>query len=338
MTTQTHAFAHTEPLPGLLWGYHFDGKGATTELTSSDTIANGPEGWTWLHFNLADVRCKPYLASLPGLSEAVKLLSATDIEPQAQFNEFVGFGAVADLGRDVGETRDRVGFLHFIRTDNLLITARRGALYAPGALRKTLQDGAKPASVEDLFEMLLDQALTGADNLCETISKSVDKIEDRVARGMTGGARPSLGMHRLSAIALHRHVSGQKTFYQRLSRENGAARIPASLIATAARLRQDCETLDREILTLLERIKSLQDEVSASLAEETNSNLRIMSILTILFIPPTFVTSLFGMNLKGMLFGEYEPGFWYGTATAIGSSVLVAWILRRAGILGKGPE
>lgn len=338
MTADLQPNEIVEPWHGLLWGYRLAKSGASTEIPANVAVQISAEYQTWLHFNLADARCKSLLSSLPGLEVATRLLNTADVEPQFQCDGSVIYGAIADLRRDVGETRDHVGLLHFIKSDTLLITARRGPLFAPGALREILQRGTKFATIDELFAKLLDQVLAGADQLCEALSKRVDKIEDRVVQGTTAGARPALGACRRSAISLHRHVYSQRMLHLRLIRESSFASVPEKLVSLSGRMQQDCEALDREILSLLDRIMSLQDEVSAALAEETNNNLRIMSILTILFLPPTFVTGLFGMNLKDMLFGESAAGFWYGTALAVSASVVVAWILRRIGILGKGSE
>ncbi|MEQ1673078.1 MAG: hypothetical protein ABL893_19690, partial [Hyphomicrobium sp.] len=53
------------------------------------------------------------------------------------------YGALPDLQREISEATDGTGVLHFIASSNLLITARRDTLNAPGIVRKTLLDGAQ---------------------------------------------------------------------------------------------------------------------------------------------------------------------------------------------------
>lgn len=306
-----------EPLPGLVWAYRSSDSDKASELPPTECICDVGKGWLWLHFNLSDIRAKGLLLSLPGLERANRLLNATDVEPQIHCEAPYIYGAIADLERDVSETREHVGLLHFVMVDRLLITARRGALFAPGATRQLLEAGVMIPSVEALFESLLSQVVKGADQLGDKISQEIDKVEDRIVGGTIRGARPLLGRYRRAAIVLHRHVYGQRALFQKLANDSHPAPAPSSLVATASRLQQECQMLDREIVGIMERTKSLQEEVSAVLAEETNNNLRVMSMLSILFMPPTFVAGLFGMNLKGMLFGEDQPGFWYGTALAM---------------------
>ena len=103
----------------------------------------------------------------------------------------------------------------------------------------------------------------------------------------------------------------------------------------ATRICQQTDQLDHEIVTLRERTRLLQEEVGGMLAEETNRHLRVLSVLTILFMPPTFIGGLFGMNLKGMMFADSGHGFLAACLLAVASSVVVALILRRSGIMRR---
>lgn len=338
MNTLAHAIETACPIAGLLWAYRWDPTHGAADLPPESTITFPAQGWLWLHVNLADVRAKTFLMSLPQLQAVARQFDVADPEPHITHSGTASYGTVSDLQRGVGETRETIGLLHFFASEQVLITARRSAVYAPGAVRQLLQTGRKFATVEDLLEGLLGQVVAGADLVCEKLSKEVDRVEDQITFGSISGVRPLLGRHRRAGILLHRHVNGQRILFQRLGRERFAPQAPASLIATARVLQQECEAIDREIISLVERTKSLQDEVSATLAEETNNNLRILSVLSILFLPPTFVTGLFGMNMQGMAFAEQRSGFWYATALAVGAAVLVAWILRRSGVLRKNPD
>ena len=52
----------------------------------------------------------------------------------------------------------------------------------------------------------------------------------------------------------------------------------------------------------------MQDEIAGRTAAETNRQLFTLSILTALFLPPTLVTGVFGMNTKGLFLGDFEEG------------------------------
>jgi Mg2+ and Co2+ transporter CorA len=63
-----------------------------------------------------------------------------------------------------------------------------------------------------------------------------------------------------------------------------------------------------------DRTRSLQDELTTRLAEEANRRLYLVSVVTTVLLPATFVTGFFGMNTGGMLWsGDEVP---HGTALA----------------------
>ncbi|WP_245290999.1 CorA family divalent cation transporter [Methylobacterium aquaticum] len=75
---------------------------------------------------------------------------------------------------------------------------------------------------------------------------------------------------------------------------------------------------------LAERARLLQEEVSARVAEESNQQLYVLSVLSALLLPPTFITGLFGMNVKGLSFAEDPRGilFVLGLEPPVGSGDL----------------
>jgi zinc transporter len=85
-----------------------------------------------------------------------------------------------------------------------------------------------------------------------------------------------------------------------------------------------------DIAALQDRSRSLQDELTTRLAEETNRRLYIVSIVTTLLMPATFVTGFFGMNTGGLIWsGDGEShGTLYATAICL-LAVLVTLLTLR---------
>ena len=81
-----------------------------------------------------------------------------------------------------------------------------------------------------------------------------------------------------------------------------------------------------DLLALQDRARSLQDELASRQAEETNRRLYLVSIMTTLMLPATFVTGFFGMNTGGMFLASGKHG-----TIAAGSVCLlfmaITWVL-----------
>ncbi|MEZ5899411.1 MAG: CorA family divalent cation transporter [Hyphomicrobiaceae bacterium] len=326
-------FAQSRPLPGLVWGLHYDGQGNVRELAQGEAPAMINEGWYWFHFGLADNRTHMLLSKLSN-DAAARFVEIGEETQQIIFSGETTYGTIADMQRGLDGSRDHSGYMHFIAANNVLITVRRNALYGAGATRQLVLRGTAIASVEALLENIIFQIIDGFDRTIEQVAEDVDRLEDRVIAGIVNDARARLGASRRTVVRIHRHLSSLRTMLLRLNRDSNSP-APASFLALAQHVCQYSDQLEHEIASLRERSRLLHDEIATMLAEETNRHLQVLSILTILFIPPSFIAGLFGMNLKGMLFDNSEHGFLIACLLTVAASAIVAWLLKRSGIMGR---
>jgi zinc transporter len=324
-----------QPLAGLVFAFRIHADGSAVELDVEQPLDNRHEGWLWLHFNLADTRACTFLKSLHEVPpEAIDVLVAPDHHQQLHAEDDCVYGVIADLGRVIHGVSDQIGFLHFAMTERFLISGRRHALNAAEAARRALLGGGRVESVAALLEMIVDHVVEAIDGLAGDIAAQLDRIEERIVEAATSEERRKLGAFRRTTVQLHRHLSGLRTLFQRLERSAPGALAP-NLRLEAGRLSQQLDAIDHEIVALRERARVLQEEVSAQVAEETNRNLSALTIVTILFLPPTVIAGYFGMNLKGIPFGEGEAGFWAGVVTSLVASVAVYALLRWFGVVRR---
>lgn len=322
------------PLPGLVWAMRADASGHASDVPAGSPIEADAEGWHWLHFGLADNRTQALLQQLQVKSIADFIKAGEEIQ-QFHIEDGVLYGTIADLQRDIDGSQDDTGFMHFIMMENLLITLRRTSLNGAGLARQFLQRGVRTPTVADLLETIIEQIIEGYDRRLEIIGDEVDVLEDRIIAGIVTNARARLGASRRSIVRMHRQVVGLRTVLQRLSRDPGRTAAVPALSGLCARILHNSEQLDHELTVLRERTRLLQEEVAALLAEETNKHLRVLSILTIFFMPPTFIGGLFGMNLKGIPFSDSPYGFLSAFLLSVAATIIVAWLLRKTGILGR---
>lgn len=311
-----------------------DAQGRAEQLAAGAPITPITQGWYWLHFGLADNRTHALLDSLPVAAAAAMIHAGEEVQ-QIHIENNIVYGTIADLQQGIDGAHDESGFLNFILADKVLITARRTSLHGPGAMLQALQRGQCLPSVEALLEQIILAVVQGFDHRIEATTDEVDKLEDRIIAGIIGDARPRLGASRRTVVRIYRHLAGLRTILQRMSRDTRNSPPSDGMMEMANNVVRHSEQLEHEILGLRERTRLLQEEVAAMLAEETNKHLRVLSILTILFIPPTFIGGLFGMNLKGIPFAEMDHGFLAACILATLATALVVWLLRRTGILGQ---
>ena len=144
-------------------------------------------------------------------------------------------------------------------------------------------------------------------------------------------ARDSAGCGR-SCVRLHRQLSGLRTVFHRLEQNNPQDLKPA-LQLRASKLAQRLDGLDHTIIEMRERSRLLQEELHLKIDEQGNDNIRVLSVLTAVLLPPTLVTGVFGMNTKGLPFTDLDTAFLWASVLMVLSSLAAYLIMKRVGII-----
>jgi zinc transporter len=317
--------------PGVISSYVFKpGEPPRGCADPFEVLARDETGFAWVHVNLADRHSLAAIAAagLPPAAEA--RFTTWDAVDDVELLGDVLVGLVIDLVVNFENVEEGEDQLHFVIGSRLLLTGRRHALRSVERLRAWLGESQPAiASPSALFEALVDievRDLTARSNQCV---RELERVEDRVLAGGATDDRTKLGELRRGAVKLHRQAARLVGLFYRMEQIEAAGEIHR---ACARRLRLRLEAVHRDLHNVQERAKLLQDEVSSTLAEQTNRSLFIISVLTAVFLPATLVTGAFGMNVKDLPFTDEPAGFWWAMAIATAGSVVVVWALRRLGV------
>ena len=139
--------------------------------------------------------------------------------------------------------------------------------------------------------------------------------------------RVDLADIRRQLIVSRRYLAPQRDLFSRLANEKIGwleADDLRRLQEIADRLGRWLEDLDSSIA----RTSLLADEMNALLTEAMTRRTYIMSIMAMVFLPATFLTGLFGVNLGGIPGGQSETGFLMFVSTLVTLIVCLALWLR----------
>jgi Mg2+ and Co2+ transporter CorA len=182
------------------------------------------------------------------------------------------------------------------------------------------------------MEVMVENVAAGIDRLLEHLASQLDGIEDMVLVDDERDERRQLGRVRRTGVHLHRQLTGLRALFDRFRRSE---EVGPALTAAMARLAQLLEGLDQEVVALQERARLLQEEIASKLSEKSARSLQTLTMLTALFLPPTLVAGIFGMNTGGMPFADSPLGTLLATGVGVLSAALVYWLLRRFGIIRR---
>ncbi|HXY58231.1 MAG TPA: CorA family divalent cation transporter [Methylocystis sp.] len=324
-------------VPGALWVLRFDEEGRAEPGDAEDVARLGAPGeaFVWLHLDLSDLRTPALVAKLDALGEEGRKILSSPID--RQFIDHSGNlvrGAFIDHERDISGRLPQTDYLRFVFGERFLVSARERPLDAVESTRLALSAGRLAATPLELFETLVMHLSDELGRIIFELSAALDRIEERIltdGRGHGFDERTTLGSTRRAALRLAREVNGLRSPLLRLEatvdeQEN------EELKEVGARLARRVDILANDLAEVQDRGRVLQDELNALAGLVTNDRLYVLTVVTTILLPATFVTGFFGMNTKDLPFTEIQNGTAYAGALCVGAAAAALIIMRRLGL------
>ena len=210
-----------------------------------------------------------------------------------------------------------------------VITARRSPLRSVDRLRAAVKRGEHLASAAALLDHLLRDQADELQRIARKATDRVDEIEDALLAGRTERLSAELDQLRRMSVRLQRLLAPEPgAFFRMLS--NPPPWVTADDRQRLQQASEEFSVVLRDIGALQERIKLLQDESVARVAEENNRSLFTLTMVTVLAI--NLVSGLLGMNVGGVPFNQHPLGFWLVLALIAAVTAAIAWLaVRRLG-------
>ncbi len=288
-------------------------------------------GFLWLHFSLSHVASQEWLrqhVEIP--AEYYELLQGS---PTTRL-EVVGDDLLAVVN-DVqffGVDPSAVSRVFLFVSQGVMVSARTTQVRAIDRLRTSIRDGEEFRSTVDLLAHLLrDQADVLVD-IVRDATRQVDQAEDRILDADTSTNRPRLGALRRVLVRLQRLLAPEPAALFRLLNHP-----PEWLDGDdVSGLRGSAEELSAAVadsVALAERVRLLQEELTALLNERTSRTLFTLTVVTALGLPLAIIPGLFGMNVDHIPFKESRVAFWVIAALVLllPGVVIALWIRRDRG-------
>lgn len=296
---------------GLIHAFVLDGQGGAESLDWNGIERWAPEqGILWVNLDYTGDDAQAWLGMRSGLDPIVRdALVDRDPRPRALAVGDALLLVLRVINLNAGaEPEDMVSIRCWIEPRRI-ITLRHRMVRAVKEIAQALQAGAGPRTPGELVTSLVAQSLEPVVTLVDAIDDAVDRIEDAALSAPAQGLRSELAVLRRRAIALRRFVAPQREALSRLP-----STAPAFLGDTdRARLREAADRLTRTVEELdaaRDRAAVTHEELASRIGELTNRRLYVLSILTAIFLPLGFVTSLLGVNVGGIPGRDVEWGFW----------------------------
>ena len=323
----------TPYIPGLVSGFIFEqGSPILGPELRDDPSAwqHGGARFAWLHFSLAD-QCHSWIArNLQIPPPALEIFLRIDEHVRLATFDGGVCGIVPDFSREFDtETNDSVR-LCFVLADGLLLTGRHKPVESVHKIRERLAEGLTIQSPAELLNEILQCFSHHVDTVADRLSDELVVIEDHVLDNRPVDESSRLAPLRQLAARQHRMVRTYRKAIHRFGHASLKVKGETTPAIRFPELAERLDEVDAEFDDIAARARLLHDEMIAKLANETNRILFFFSVLTAVFLPPTFVVGFFGMNFSWMPLTQVDGGVWIGTAICIATSAAVLVFLQRA--------
>ena len=220
----------------------------------------------------------------------------------------------------------------FILTKKLMISIRYASLYTFDEFNRKFFAAPKQfESGYDIFCQILDIRIDADADIIEKLSRDITRLRKHVFTDYTNDDEEIL--ERISSL--------EDLNMQLRENLNDKQRILSAFLKSTkykGELKHDVVVMLKDIKSLtdytdfnFERLEYLQNIFVGMLSIEQNKVIKMFTIMNVIFLPPTLIASIYGMNFEFMPELTWKYGYLASIFLMIGSSILPLYVFKRKG-------
>ena len=279
------------------FGYRINaGKGERVEVGAA---LSGAADLIWVHLTTTAEHAQIWLKGEAGLDPyVVDALTATETRPRC---EAFSHGALVNLrGRTEEETdtSDPLASVRIWGIKGRVFSVSRAHLVATDAVEAAVKN-AEVRDPGDLIAAFATAITTDLDPVVADLGDSLDDCEERLSSEHIFDLRRNVSKVRVRAIGYRRFLTPQRAALEKL------AALPGDWLEDDDRLHLSAAAdraarMAEELESIRERSAVMHDTLSDLRAEQLDTRSLLISIVALVFLPLTFITGFYGMNVKGL--------------------------------------
>ena len=299
------------------------------ETVTRDGALESHRGFVWIHLNSIDQDERRWLetrAKLPPV--VVETLTAMETRPRC---DIFPDGAIVNLRGPSEEqlsASDPLASIRLWASRGRLISAARSPLTAVPVVRRQVERG-EILDPADLIVAFATEITAELDPLVAAFGDSLDESETSLESDSIFELRRTVNQVRARSIGYRRFLSPQRSALEKLATLDApwlAEDDRQHLSAAADRAARMAEELE----AIRERASLTHDALTDLRAEQIDNRALLISVIAMVFLPLTFVTGLYGMNVQGIWFADQPWAFDAIIALCGAVALLVAiWFVRQ---------
>jgi zinc transporter len=280
-------------------------------------------GLIWVHLPRNDEEAGRWLREDAKLDDyVIDAMTATETRPRC---EAVGDGAFLNLrGRSRVEldSSDLLASVRIWAERGRVFSMTRTPMYAVDAVEADVKAG-RVRDPGDLITAFATAITEDLDPQVADLGDELDVCEESLDANRVFELRRAVAKARVAAIAYRRFVGPQRSALEKL------ANLPGDWLAQDDRLHlasaaDRAARMTEELEAIRERATLIHETLSDMRAEQIDGRSLVISIVAMVFLPLTFITGLYGMNVKGLPAADAP---WAFAAISAGCALIAAGVI-----------
>jgi zinc transporter len=288
-----------------------DKKGGAVELSYEElNSVDRSEKILWVHFDYSSLEAADWITNKSGIdSIAIDALLTEETRPRTTILDDSLLIALRGVNLNPNsKPEDMVSIRLYISTD-LIISTRKRDILSVVEIIDILKKGVGPKSSSEFLTELTYRITARMQDVINQIGDRTHFLEENLMDSADLKFRNEILSIRRETIILRRYLSPQKEALNKLYNDkitwiNEYERI--ELRETNDQLIRHIEELD----TIRDKVSLIQEELSNTLSDQMNKKMYILSIISAIFLPLTFLTGLLGINIGGIPGANNDNAFY----------------------------
>nr|WP_202927427.1 MULTISPECIES: zinc transporter ZntB [Photorhabdus] len=310
-----------------VYACQFDGQGGMTPIDMNGVAT--PVQPFWQHLDYRNPKSYRWLMDTDLLPETVKAgLAGESLRPKIMRTGDGTMITFRTINNSESERPDQLVVFRIYINSQIIISSRHRKVHSLEQVLSDLQNGIGAKTTGHWLVEMVDAITDEVGNFIEDLHDNLIELENMILEQRIPG-RGGLALLRKQLIILRRYMAPQRDVFARLASE----KLLWMSDEDRYRMQEISDRLGRELDDLdgcIARTAIISDEITSMMADAMNRRTYTMSLLAMIFLPTTFLTGLFGVNLGGIPGNEYYLGFAIFCLLLFGLVLFVAWWLKKS--------
>lgn len=264
----------------------------------------------WVHFDYSSLEAVEWITNKSNInSVAIDALLTEETRPRTTVLGDALLIALRGVNLNPNSKPEDMISIRLYISPTMIISTRKRNLLSISEIIDDLKSGNGPKSSSEFLVQLTLRVTDRMDNVIDEIQDRTDYLEENLIESTDVEIRSEILSIRRETIVLKRYLNPQKEALIKLYNE----KIPWIDEYQRIELRETNDQLMRhieELDTIRDKVILIQEELANSMSEQMNRKMYVLSIISAIFLPLTFLTGLLGINIGGIPGAKDDNAFY----------------------------